>query len=88
MFNNIDHAINSEKMKETSIKTFWKNESNVGLRSQKGWKQGRVVVTVHIAPWTHDYSITSSLHTLQRLSRSLNTTVCCNVGCNAVVMYP
>ena len=22
------------------------NESNVGLRSQKGWKQGRVVVTV------------------------------------------
>ena len=31
---------------ETSTKTFWKNESNVGLRSQKGWKQGRVVVTV------------------------------------------
>ena len=27
-------------------KTFWKNESNVGLRSQKGWKQGRVVGTV------------------------------------------
>ena len=49
----------------TSTKTFWKNESNVGLRSQKGWKQGRtvrgvlmlekvwkqgrVVVTVHVA---------------------------------------
>ena len=31
---------------ETSTKTFWKNESNVGLRSQKGWKQGRVVGTV------------------------------------------
>ena len=31
---------------ETSTKTFWKNESNVGFRSQKGWKQGRVVGTV------------------------------------------
>ena len=31
---------------ETSTKTFWKNESNVGLRSQKVWKQGRVVGTV------------------------------------------
>ena len=31
---------------ETSTKTFWKNESNVGLRSQKGWEQGRVVGTV------------------------------------------
>ena len=65
---------------ETSTKTFQKNESNVGLRSQRGqkqgkvvgtvrgmlmlekvWKQGRVVVTVHIALWIHDYSITSSL---------------------------
>ena len=31
---------------ETGTKTFWKNESNVGLRSQKGWKQDRVVGTV------------------------------------------
>ena len=31
---------------ETSTKTFWKNESNVGLRFQKGWEQGRVVGTV------------------------------------------
>ena len=25
-----------KKLMETSTKTFWKNESNVGLRSQKG----------------------------------------------------
>ena len=29
-----------------STKTFCKNESNVGLTSQKGWEQGRVVGTV------------------------------------------
>ena len=37
---------NIEKLMETSTKTFWKNESNVGLRSRKGWEQGRVVGTV------------------------------------------
>ena len=39
------HAI-IEKILERSIKTFWKNESNVGLVSQKGWEQGRVVEIV------------------------------------------
>ena len=34
------------KINGNKTKTFWKNESNVGLRSQKGWEQGRVVGTV------------------------------------------